>query len=86
MAVRKSTKRANKPAPDSVAAAAFIAGGGSSPRRKAVVGKVRPKLYVQKSIIERVDEARNPPHRMVGVSQNHWIIEAIVEKLEREEG
>ena len=83
MAVRKSTKKADA---DSVAAAAFIAGGGSSPRRKAVEGKVRPKLYVQKSIIERVDEARNPPHRMVGVSQNQWIIEAIVEKLDREGG
>ena len=83
MAVRKSTKKADKP--DETSVAAFISGGGSSPRSDANGSeKVRPKLTLERGLLEQVDAACKPPHRKPGVSRNHWIVEAIIEKLERE--
>ncbi len=76
MAVRKSTKKAD--------VAAFISGGGTSPRPTNGGDKVRPKLTLERGLLEQVDAACKPPHRKLGVSRNHWIVEAIIEKLERE--
>ena len=45
---------------------------------------VRPKLYVEQRILDLVNQARVPPSRTIKVSQNQWIVEAIVEKLGRE--
>lgn len=86
MAVRRSTKKAqDKPATDNAAATAFIAGGGSSPQGSEDGDKiVRPKLWLQQSLQDLVDEARKPPYRIKKVSRNSWIVEAIIEKLERE--
>ena len=86
MAVRKSTRKAqDKPATDSVAAVAFIAGGGSSPQETGDSEEmVRPKLWLKRSLQDLVDQARRPPHRVKSVSRNSWIVEAIIEKLDRE--
>lgn len=84
MAVVKRTKQkqdtgSRKNASGFVSDAAYTEEPASDPKKM-----VRPKLYVQESLIQLVDQARNPPSRIVKVSQNQWIIEAIVEKLQRE--
>lgn len=83
MAVRKPSKRekeeTTKPSAD-----AWLQAGGSTTRAQSEDEKVRPKLYMQRSLLDLVDAARKPPHRSVSVSQNQWIVEAIAEKLEKE--
>ena len=84
MAVVKRTKK-KKDEGQSKGSDQFVSGAAYKEEIKSDPNKmVRPKLYVQGRIIELVDQARVPPSRIVKVSQNQWIIEAIVEKLERE--
>ena len=83
MAVRPPSKRKTKE--KSVSSAdKWIEKGGSTTKKSKAEEKVRPKLYVTRGLMDRVDEARTPPHRSVTVSQNQWIMEAIIEKLKRE--
>ena len=71
--------------PSETAIQAFIERGGSVPSEEA--GDARTKLVqlrLSPHLIARIDtvltERRVPP------SRHHWILEAIHEKLEREEG
>lgn len=68
----------------------FIQGGGSEPQEKAkpkAVAKptVQPiKLRVPGDLLEEMDAAVN--QRRPSPSRHQWILEAIYEKLEREQG
>lgn len=85
MAVAKRTKKEQKKR-ETVGATSFI--GDAAYKDDIAVSKpekmVRPKLYIEKRIVEIIDSVRKPPSRKIKVSQNQWIVEAIIEKLERE--
>lgn len=71
--------------PSETAIRAFIDRGGSVPSEET--GDVRTKLVqlrLSPQLIARIDTVLGT--RRVPPSRHHWILEAIHEKLEREEG
>jgi hypothetical protein len=82
-----------KPKPPAVAASsvdvdALIDKGGSVAMRDAASGSdpekmVRVALRIPSNLVDEVDDSCRA--RRVPTSRNHWILEAIVEKLEREQ-
>jgi hypothetical protein len=72
--------------PSETAIRAFIERGGSVPREESA-GAGRTKLVqlrLSSELITRIDTVLGT--RRVPPSRHHWILEAIHEKLEREEG
>jgi hypothetical protein len=73
-------------APSETAIRAFIERGGSVPSEEdaAVVRTKLVQLRLASELIARIDTVLGT--RRVPPSRHHWILEAIHEKLEREEG
>jgi hypothetical protein len=84
MAIRPKPKET--PAADETAVRAFIEKGGSTvaEAEEAVpAGKLqRLQLRLQHDLVERIDELRKK--RTVAPSRHDWFLEAILEKLERD--
>ena len=72
--------------PREIAIQAFIERGGSVPSEESA-GEVRTKLVqlrLSSELIARIDSVRAA--QRVPPSRHHWLLESILEKLEREEG
>jgi hypothetical protein len=72
--------------PSETAIRAFIERGGSVPSEEGA-GAARTKLVqlrLASELIARIDRVREA--QRVPPSRHHWLLEAIHEKLEREEG
>ncbi len=64
---------------------AFISKGGSAPLTKAArKGAQHPLKFPESDLFERLERARNATP--VKLPRNTWILQAIAEKLEREQG
>lgn len=76
--------RKPKPAP-SVDVEALIEKGGSSPKRereKPATGRVDVQLRIPPALLDRVDRALQA--MPVPMPRNSWVLQAVVEKLERD--
>jgi hypothetical protein len=72
-------------APSETAIRAFIERGGSVPGEEADEARTKlVQLRLSPQLIARIDRVRDA--QRVPPSRHHWILEALHEKLEREEG
>jgi hypothetical protein len=82
MAIR--SKPTGTPIADERAVQAFIEkGGGAAPERQSAEKLKRHQLRLPPSLIGRIDRMRD--YRTVQPSRHDWFLEAILEKLERDE-
>lgn len=86
MAIAKKPKLNPVPAADENKIQALINKGGSVAVREEEVaaGLCRLQLRLDAGLISRVDAVRR--NRLVAPSRHAWLLEAIHEKLQREEG
>lgn len=86
MAIRSKPRQETPvPAPDERAVEAFIGKGGSTAPETNVTAKVqRLQLRLPADIIQRIDAIR--PKGITAPSRHDWFLQAMLEKLEREEG
>ncbi len=86
MAIAKKPKLNPVPASDEGRIQALINKGGSVAVREeeASAGLCRLQLRLDAGLISRVDNVRR--NRLVAPSRHAWLLEAIHEKLQREEG
>jgi hypothetical protein len=86
MAIAKKPKLNPVPASDEGRIQALINKGGSVAVREeeATAGLCRLQLRLDAGLISRVDAVRR--NRLVAPSRHAWLLEAIHEKLQREEG
>jgi len=86
MAIAKKPKVHSVPAADESRIQALINKGGSVAIREeeAAAGLCRLQLRLDAGLISRVDAVRK--NRLVAPSRHAWLLEAIHEKLQREEG
>ncbi len=89
MAIAKKPKLASVPGVDESKIQALINKGGSVAIREeepaaATAGLCRLQLRLDAGLITRIDAVRK--NRLVAPSRHAWLLEAIYEKLQREEG
>ena len=85
MAIAKKPKVHPVPAADESKIQALINKGGSvAIREEEASGLCRLQLRLDAGLISRVDAVRR--NRLVAPSRHAWLLEAIHEKLRREEG
>ncbi len=86
MAIAKKPRLNPVPAADENKIQALINKGGSVAVREeeASAGLCRLQLRLDAGLISRVDAVRR--NRLVAPSRHAWLLEAIYEKLQREEG
>ncbi len=88
MAIAKKPKLASVPGVDESKIQALINKGGSVAIREeepaAAAGLCRLQLRLDAGLITRIDAVRK--NRLVVPSRHAWLLEAIYEKLQREEG
>ncbi len=88
MAIAKKPKLASVPGVDESKIQALINKGGSVAIREeepaATTGLCRLQLRLDAGLITRIDAVRK--NRLVAPSRHAWLLEAIYEKLQREEG
>ena len=89
MALRRKPRSESKksPAADERHIEALIDKGGSVAPDHEEEGEGRPQLVqlrLPRALVQRIDKARK--HRRVAPSRHTWLLEALLEKLETEEG
>ena len=88
MAIR-SKPRQTAPAADERAVEAFIGKGGATPESEAPkIEEIKLQIRTDLPLVNRIDRAREAryPNEKLRPSRHTWLLEAIIEKLEREEG
>jgi hypothetical protein len=84
MAIRSKPQQAT-PAANERAVEAFIGKGGGVTQGHAKAGKAaRLQLRLPDDILNRIDAVR--PKGITAPSRHDWFLDAMIEKLEREEG
>ena len=84
MAIRSKPQQ-SAPAANERAVEAFIGKGGGVTKNSATAGKInRLQLRLPNDILRRIDAVR--PKGLTAPSRHDWFLQAMLEKLERDEG